>query len=243
MATSLPNHSLAIACAAGLAVFGSAKAVAQEVPAAEADAGKIDVSVSVMSDYRFRGWSLSGEDPAVQLDASATHESGFYAGVFASSIEAYGGDEEGTGATVELDYYGGWSGELSGWQVDVGAQLYTYPGAAADVDYFVLPLSVTRSLGEVDLTAGFEHAPAQRALGDETSNYTWLEAAWTPLDWGVAFRSSIGLEDGAMAPGGKTDWLVSASLPAGMLEFAFTYIDSDVAEAGSALVAEARASF
>lgn len=178
----------------------------------------------------------------MQLDASATHETGFYAGVFASSIEAYGGDEEGTGATVELDFYGGWSGDLSGWQVDLGAQVYTYPGAD-DVNYVVLPLSVTRSIGAVDLTAGFEHAPAQGALGDETSNYTWLGAGWSPWDWGVVFRSSIGFEDGAMAPGGKTDWLVSATLPAGMLEFALTYVDSDDAEAGSALVAEARTYF
>lgn len=242
MAILAPNPSLAIACAAGLAVFGSPKAVAQEVPAAEADAGTIDVSVSIVSDYRFRGWSLSGEDPAVQLDASATHETGFYAGVFASSIEAYGGDEDGGGATVELDFYGGWGGELAGWQIDVGAQVYTYPGAD-DVNYFVLPVSFTRTVGEVDLTAGFEHTPAQSALGDETSNYTWLEAAWAPWDGAVAFRSSIGFEDGAMAPGGKTDWAVSATLPAGMLEFALTYVDSDAAEAGSALVAEARTYF
>jgi uncharacterized protein (TIGR02001 family) len=242
MAMSVHNSSRIFACAAGLAMFASPNAFAQEAPAEETDGGSIDVTVSVVSDYRFRGWSLSGEDPALQLDASATHESGFYAGVFASSIEAYGGDEEGTGATVELDFYAGWGGELSGWLVDLGAQVYTYPGAD-DVNYFVLPVSVTRSLGPVDLTAGFEHAPAQSALGDETSNYTWLEAAWTPFDWDVAFRSSIGFEDGAMAPGGKTDWLVSATLPAGMLEFALTYVDSDAAEAGSALVAEARTSF
>lgn len=242
MTISAFNHSLAIVCVAGLAAFGSSKAVAQEVPAAEADGGAIDLSVSIVSDYRFRGWSLSGEDPAVQLDASATQEAGFYAGVFASSIEAYGGDEDSEGATVELDFYGGWTGEFSGWHVDVGAQLYTYPGAA-DVSYIVLPLSFTRSVGDVDLTAGFEHAPAQRALGDATSNYTWLEAAWAPWDGAVAFRSSIGFEDGAMAPGGKTDWLVSATLPAGMLEFALTYVDSDAAEAGSALVAEARTYF
>lgn len=242
MAISVPGPSLAIACAAGLAVFEPPIAAAQEVPAAEADGGSVDVSVSIVSDYRFRGWSLSGEDPALQLDAIATHESGFYAGVFASSIEAYGGDEEGTGATVELDFYGGWSGELSGWQVDIGAQVYAYPGAD-DANYIALPLSVSHSMGEVDLTAGFEHSPAQSALGGETSNYTWLEAGWSPLDWDVVLRSSIGFEDGAMAPGGKTDWLVSATLPAGMLEFALTYVDSDEAEAGSALVAEARASF
>ena len=242
MAILAPTPSLAIVCAAGLAVCASPSAVAQEVPGAEADGGSIDVSVSVVSDYRFRGWSLSGEEPAVQLDASATHETGFYAGVFASSIEAYGGDEEGTGATVELDFYGGWGGEFAGWQIDLGAQLYAYPGAD-NANYVALPLSVTRSMGPVDLTAGFEHSPAQSALGDETSNYTWLEAAWSPWDWDVTLRSSIGFEDGAMAPGGKTDWLLSATLPAGMLEFALTYVDSDAAEAGSALVAEARASF
>lgn len=234
--------SVVLVCASAYAAFGLPEAAAQVAGENENGDVTVGATVSIVSDYRFRGWSLSDDGPAVQLDVIATHASGLYAGAFASSIDAYGGDTEGEGATVELDFYGGWAGDISGWQVDIGAQVYTYPGAHG-VNYLVLPVSVTLSIDAVDLTAGFEHTPAQNALGDETSNYLWLEAAWTATTWPVTFRSSIGFEDGAMAPGGKTDWAVSASLPTGALEFAITYVDSDEAAAGSALVAEARAYF
>jgi uncharacterized protein (TIGR02001 family) len=210
----------------------------------EVDGGDIalDASVAVVSDYRFRGWSLSGDGPAVQLDASAAHVSGFYVGAFASSIEEFEGAEGGESGTTELDFYAGWNGEVLGLQLDLGAQFYTYPGADS-ANYFVLPISLTRSIGALDLTLGYEYAPAQDALGDETSCYTWLGAEWAPSDWPVSFRSSIGFEDGALAPGGKLDWGVSASIPAGPFDLGLSYVDSDEAMAGSALVGELRAHF
>ena len=45
-------------------------------------------NVSLTTDYRFRGVSLSGGDPAIQGGITATHDSGFYVGAWSSSITA-----------------------------------------------------------------------------------------------------------------------------------------------------------
>ena len=80
-------------------------------------------NVALTTDYRFRGGSLSGGDPAIQGGFDVAHDSGFYIGTWASSIK--GGPSYGD---VELDLYAGWSGSLSdAVGIDVGVLYYMYP--------------------------------------------------------------------------------------------------------------------
>ena len=96
------------------AIAISAPAFAQD-EATEA-AGPINVSggVALMSDYRFRGVSLSDKDFAVQPYLTVSHESGLYVGAWGSNLSENDGDD------VELDLYAGFSGgdELT---YDIGA--------------------------------------------------------------------------------------------------------------------------
>jgi uncharacterized protein (TIGR02001 family) len=48
---------------------------------------QVSGSVALVSDYRFRGVSLSDDDPAAQLSIAYDHSSGWYAGAFASTVE------------------------------------------------------------------------------------------------------------------------------------------------------------
>lgn len=48
---------------------------------------QVSGSAALVSDYRFRGVSLSDENPAAQLSIAYDHSSGWYAGAFASTIE------------------------------------------------------------------------------------------------------------------------------------------------------------
>jgi uncharacterized protein (TIGR02001 family) len=233
---------LALSAAASLSGGIGSQALAQDVVEARANDFKVNSYLAVVSDYRFRGWSLSDEAPAVQLDVAAEHTSGVYAGIFVSSIEDYAGEGDNDRATVELDLYAGWSFRVSDWQMDIGAMAYFYPGAEG-LDYLALPMTLSRSIGDLLVTAGFEHTPAQDALGGETSDYVWLEAEWSPQSIPVAFQSVIGHEDGAMAPDGKVDWSVAATLPVAGFEIGLSYVDSDERAAGSALVAELRTHF
>jgi uncharacterized protein (TIGR02001 family) len=89
-------------------------------------------TVTAVSDYDFRGISLSATDPALQGSIDWAGESGFYLGAWASNID-YGDDVDGD---VEIDLYAGFASETEaglGW--DVGLVYYTYPGADDISDY------------------------------------------------------------------------------------------------------------
>ena len=61
-------------------------------------------SVALVSDYRFRGVSQTDKEMAVQGGLTVTHESGVYAGTWASNLAGWG---TFGGANMELDLYGG----------------------------------------------------------------------------------------------------------------------------------------
>lgn len=129
--------SLQYACTLLFAMLGSmtVDAVAEEV-AAPAPEWTFPMSVSLVSDYIFRGQSQTWGRPAVQFSVEADHRSGFYAGFFASNVS----DNWIPGAHVETDYYAGFRGSLPGRAeevaFDVGAIYYAYPGANWDESDF-----------------------------------------------------------------------------------------------------------
>ncbi len=65
----------------------SAPAFAQDDPIT-GGGGPLSLSgeVAVVSDYRFRGISLSDEEIALQPSLTLSHESGFYSGVWGSTM-------------------------------------------------------------------------------------------------------------------------------------------------------------
>jgi uncharacterized protein (TIGR02001 family) len=196
----------------------------------------IESSASVVSDYRFRGVSLSDDKPALQLEATLSHESGFYAGAFTSSIAEYGVDADGDGARAEVDFSGGWAFSLAGFDIDAGAVAYLYPDAS-DVNYYVLPVSISRAFGDVTVTAGYEYTPAQRSLADLDGSYVWLGADWGSEFLPVSLSASLGREDGAWAPEGKSDWMIGAFYALDRFQLGLSWTGADDADAGSAVIA------
>ena len=83
----------------------STPAFAQEE---EAPSGPFSLSggISVTSDYRFRGISLSNEKPAIQPTLTLSHKSGFYVGTWQSSLT-----DTPTYGKWEVDLYAGWTGD------------------------------------------------------------------------------------------------------------------------------------
>ena len=89
-------------------------------------------TITAVSDYDFRGISLSATDPALQGSIDWAGESGWYLGAWASNID-YG---KGVDGDLEIDLYGGYAGETEGgFGYDVGLVYYTYPGADDISDY------------------------------------------------------------------------------------------------------------
>jgi uncharacterized protein (TIGR02001 family) len=87
-------------------------------------------SLTVTSDYDFRGISQTGGDLAIQ--PSLDFSSGlFYASLWGSNVD-FGSDVDGT---LEVDLVAGLAGEIGDdWRWDVGATYYLYPGSSDDPD-------------------------------------------------------------------------------------------------------------
>jgi len=98
---------------------------------AAAAAAQFTGTVSLVSDYRFRGVSLSQEKPAAQAGIGYDHPSGWYAGVFGSTVQL----ADASATTVQSVAYLGVVrsiGESLHW--DVGA-VYTAFSATRDYNY------------------------------------------------------------------------------------------------------------
>ncbi|AZV93840.1 TorF family putative porin [Pseudomonas sp. S 311-6] len=96
---------------------------------AETDLGAgftLSGNATLTNDYRFRGYSQTNFRPAAQLGVDLTHTSGFYLGNWNSNVA----DNVFNEANLEMDFYGGWSGELGhGLGLDIGVLQYWYPGS------------------------------------------------------------------------------------------------------------------
>jgi uncharacterized protein (TIGR02001 family) len=192
MLTSIRSLSAATALAG--AVFVATPAFAQD-----ADTGGFSVSgnAAIVTDYRFRGVSLSGGDPAIQGGIDLEHESGFYVGTWGSSID--GGDY----GSVELDFYGGWAGEVApGLELDVGILYYMYPNglAGADLDYWEPYASVSTTLGPVAATAGVAYAWKQDSLGGDDNLYLYTDFEIGVPQTPLTFTAHLGYTEGVLAP-------------------------------------------
>jgi len=185
------------------------------VPALAQGEADLSINAGVVSDYRYRGISLSGRDPAVQggLDL----ESGpFFAGLWASTIADY------EGAATEMDVYGGLQGSCGNTTLRGGAYAYLYPGGTG-VDYVELVAGAERSFGPV--TVGIEAALAPRQDNVPRANhYAGLSASYDRgAGWGLFARG--GYEDGFYE--GKWDWEVGGSYTTGPFTASLAYVDTN----------------
>lgn len=208
--------------------------------AAEPPAISFDRELGVVSDYRYRGLSLSDERPALQGGVTGSLASGLYASVWASAIDEYGAGADGKGATVEVDYAVGWATAIAGLDVDIAVSRYTYPGGEG-VAYFEFPVTIARSWNAWSAMVGGAYAPRQKALGTEGDGYGFGRLEWSPSSGPVTVAVQAGYETGAFAPGGKWDWSASVSRPFGPVTAELGFVDSD--RAGGGLVAGLKAAF
>jgi len=103
-------------------------------------------TIGAVSDYDFRGVSLSAKDPALQGSIDYAHDSGFYVGAWGSNID-YGDDVDGD---IEVDLYAGFANQINDdLGYDVGLVYYTYPGSDDIEDYPELYAGLTYKWLEV----------------------------------------------------------------------------------------------
>jgi uncharacterized protein (TIGR02001 family) len=172
------SYKLIIAALAMSTAAISMPAFAQDAEAEAAGPITVSGGATVVSDYRFRGVSLSAEQPTLQGTATVSHESGFYVGAWGSGLAdgtPYGGSE--------IDIYAGWGGDVAGLKVDANVTQYTYPNQTGSgaVDYLELLGSVSKDIGPLNAKVGVGFVPKQSGYGNFSGVYVSHDpAAGTP---------------------------------------------------------------
>ncbi|MGK0408472.1 MAG: hypothetical protein ACJASB_000619 [Shewanella psychromarinicola] len=117
----------AIALSTGLLLSGSALA-------------EVTGNIGATSNYLWRGNTQTNNEAAIQGGIDYAHDSGFYAGTWASNVDF--GDE----TSYELDLYGGYGGNFTeDLTYDINYLYYAYPDAGGSIDF-----------GEVSLVLGWK---------------------------------------------------------------------------------------
>lgn len=183
-------------------------------------------SVTAMSDYVWRGVSQTQEDPAVQAEINLEHASGFYVGLWASSIDFTGVGEEDDGIDYELDGYLGWSGELRpGLDLDLVLTRAAYPSARKGFDYDYTELEGTLSFAE-HYHVGLAYSPDIFGLGGK--GYYWNAGGEWPLgDSGFGLKAQLGHYDLQDAAGDSyNDYLLGLTREFGPVKAELQYTDT-----------------
>jgi uncharacterized protein (TIGR02001 family) len=182
--------------------------------------GPIDVEVTLaaVSDYRFRGVSLSGKDPAFQPSITVTHESGFYVSAWGSNIADNGGDD------VELDLIAGFGGGEA-LTYDLNLTYYVYPGASA-ANYAEIIGKLGTTIGPVELGGTLAYAPSQDGTGNQDNVYVGGNASLGIPNTPLKLNASLGLEDGAFGDN-KIDWSLGATVDVAGFTLGASYVDTN----------------
>lgn len=152
-------------------------------------------NVSLTTNYIFRGVTQTADRGAIQGGIDFAHASGAYAGVWASNISWLTDSGMYTsGASLELDTYGGYRGEAGDVSYDVGFLRYNYSGEIATG-------LISASTNEIYGAVGYKFVTAKysRSLSDlfgvtdsKGSSYLEVNGSYDVEAAGVSLSGHIG---------------------------------------------------
>ncbi|KAF1709396.1 hypothetical protein CSC70_11375 [Pseudoxanthomonas kalamensis DSM 18571] len=175
--------------------------------------------LALTSDYVWRGYSQTGEDPAIQAGLSYTTPVGIYVGAWASNVN-FGGAGD-----WENDYYVGYNTDINeNVNFDIMYNYYSYPGD-----------EITGDFGELIATGTFyENYSLTLAYTDNFVNsktdaiYAAVGGEWSlPGDFGLSASAGRSMFDDDFGED-YTDWSLGLSKDVGPASLSLTYYDTDV---------------
>ena len=171
-----------------------------------ANAVSVSGNAAIQTDYIWRGMTQNGGENSVNVGLDVDFENGFYVGTWGATV--------GVGnSNLELDYYGGYTFEMGGIGVDIGAIQVKYDG---DNQYDFSENYIALSL---PMNVGLHYSE-----GDELGDYA--EISWG-MDVGTG---SLAIAYGDMdssngAADGGSHTTIGYSIPAGDLTVDLSYSD------------------
>lgn len=175
----------ALACAAAVAVLLTAGAAsAQEAP-------EVAWNLGVTSDYVFRGYSQTSEDPAIFGGVDVTAGS-FYAGAWASNVDFGVPDPD-----LEVDFYAGVKPTVGDTSFDFGVLYYGYRkdknGAPGANSYTELKAAASHTFGPATLGAAVYYSPEWPGKGGDATYYEGNAAL--PLNKYFTLSGAVGHQE------------------------------------------------
>ncbi len=135
----------------------AASVLAASTLASGAAMAEVSMNIGATSNYIWRGVTQTGDDAAISGGLDYSHDSGFYAGVWTSSL---------VGAGAEFDYYAGFGGSVADFSYDINLTAITYPqqenwdftelGLSGSYSYFTVGLNSTIASDVDDTDAAAE---------------------------------------------------------------------------------------
>ena len=209
-------------------ILAGSLAVCSSAAHAEDSVEMFGANVSLTTDYTFRGISQTDENPAIQGGFDFNHPTGLLAGIWASNVDFNDGDE----ASIEIDYYAGFSKSLAnGLGLELMAIYYSYPGADPDsFDYDYGELTVGGSYKWFN--AKLWYSPDFFA---ESGDAIYVEGNLDvplPAEFGLGLHVGYQTIDdnGRFGTPDYTDWQVSISKELVGLGLALSYVDTDLSD-------------
>lgn len=233
------KKSLIAAAVAGALLVPASAAFAEDAPS------PWSFNVGLVSDYLFRGVSQTHGDAAIQGGVDYTSPSGFYAGLWGSSI-SWVKDWLGKGS-AEVDVYGGYRGSLAeGVGYDVGVIAYTYPGKGEAIPTFLANPNTAEVYGSVSykwLSVKYSRTVSSHFVGwyggaaydKDTKGSGYLEAngAWDLGDgWGLSAhighqKVKESVSTAAINDASYSDWNIGVSKDVGFGVVGLVYSETD----------------
>jgi uncharacterized protein (TIGR02001 family) len=203
---------------------------------------KSDITLSgnaaFLTQYAKRGFALSAERPAAQVEFDLFYKEIYYAGIFASNVNFGSGPNGQDLASVELDYYVGFAPTVGKWSFNFAVTYDTYPGAfdpGGDFSYVEIWTGVSRSFFDDKFKLTLFNYWSPEFFAETGPNETLeLSAVWTfDKVWYFTPKLSgeLGHQWGDLSQGGFDYTYWSAALTLGFhanppLELEIRYVDS-----------------
>ena len=102
-----------------------------KAPSSMLDDFSFSANVGLYTDYIFRGYTQTQNEPAIQGGFDVEHSSGLYAGTWASNVDWTTAGDYMDKNSVEIDVYAGWARLTYHFGIlgfDIGVLQFFYPG-------------------------------------------------------------------------------------------------------------------
>jgi uncharacterized protein (TIGR02001 family) len=210
----------------------AAALLAVAVPAFADDTGafSFEGSVTLTTDYVFRGISQTQNDAAIQGDMTIRHDLGLFATVWGSNVDFDDGPED---TNLEIDFTVGYENEVANtpFSYGVGLIYYAYPDSHDDNNYWEVYFAPAYALAmgerEIGLSGGIYYSPEY--FGDTGDAWYLTAGLEVPLFHSISGSANIGWQD-VETTGDYTDWNfgLTYTYEPWALDFDVRYHDTDI---------------